>query len=94
MGEQPKIETAQSIMTSLPAATPFTVTDYDETKPKTYTWWYIGEYGELNAKKCRRLHCKAGSKHDLALFFENGKFYAVSAWCSHMGKSVFIFVCV
>ena len=49
-------------------------------------WRLIGPYQDLRISKCRRLYAKSGRKDDLALFFHNGRFYAMEAWCSHMGE--------
>lgn len=50
-------------------------------------WQLIGTYFELKQKPCRRLFAQTGRSDDLALFFHNGKFYAMEAWCTHMGES-------
>ena len=50
-------------------------------------WQLLGTYFELKQKPCRRLYAQSGRSDDLALFFNNGKFYAMEAWCTHMGKS-------
>lgn len=55
------------------------------------TWRLIGDAQELCRKKCHHLHSKSGKKYDIALFYDEGKFYAISAWCSHMGK--FYIIC-
>nr|KAI8752317.1 Rieske domain-containing protein-like [Biomphalaria glabrata] len=52
-------------------------------------WRDIGEYEVLKRTKCRRIHSKLGQNKDLALFFRAGKFYAMEAWCSHMGGPLF-----
>lgn len=52
-------------------------------------WRLIGPYQDLRISRCRRLYAKSGRKDDLALFFFNGRFYAMEAWCSHMGKCCF-----
>lgn len=57
----------------------------DETGRKEM-WQPVGEFSVLNRKKCRHLYAKAGKRKDLALFYDEGKFYAMEAWCSHMGK--------
>ena len=54
-------------------------------------WRLIGPYQDLRISKCRRLYAKSGRKDDLALFFQNGRFYAMEAWCSHMGKRFFYY---
>ncbi|KAJ8311609.1 hypothetical protein KUTeg_010964, partial [Tegillarca granosa] len=48
-------------------------------------WQLVGEFSTLNRKKCRHLYAKAGKRKDLALFYDESKFYAMEAWCSHMG---------
>ncbi|XP_046554111.1 Rieske domain-containing protein-like [Haliotis rubra] len=52
-------------------------------------WRLLGRYSEINKVKCRRVHAKLGSSKDLVLFHEEGKFYAMGAWCSHMGGPLF-----
>ncbi|XP_063437765.1 Rieske domain-containing protein-like [Mytilus trossulus] len=52
-------------------------------------WRYVGEVKELNKKKCHHVHAKSGKKYDVALFCDEGKFYAISAWCSHMGGPLY-----
>lgn len=52
-----------------------------------HPWQLIGSYYELKQKTCRRLFAQTGRSDDLALFFHNGKFYALEAWCTHMGES-------
>ncbi|XP_059145501.1 uncharacterized protein LOC131932589 [Physella acuta] len=52
-------------------------------------WRDIGEYQELRRTKCRRLYSKLGQHKDLALFYRSGTFYAMEAWCSHMGGPLF-----
>ena len=49
-------------------------------------WRLIGDAETLQKKRCQRLHAKAGARADLVLVFAKGKFYAMEAWCSHMGK--------
>ncbi|KAK7481465.1 hypothetical protein BaRGS_00027316 [Batillaria attramentaria] len=55
----------------------------------TLTWRLVGEFRDLIMKKCRRVYSKKGSRHDLGLFFHNGTFYALGAWCGHMGGPLF-----
>lgn len=50
-------------------------------------WRYIGKADELAVKKCQRLHSAGGKQMDLALFHHQGRFYAMEAWCSHLGQS-------
>ena len=52
-------------------------------------WRYLGKADDLKQKKCQRLYSKKGSKRDLGLFYdrEEGEFYALGAWCGHMGTS-------
>ena len=45
----------------------------------------VGKYGLLKTRRCQRLYAKTGRKDDLALFHVNGRFYAMEAWCTHMG---------
>lgn len=49
-------------------------------------WQLIGKSRSLKEKKCNRLYAKKGQEHDIALFYKSGTFYALSAWCAHMGK--------
>ena len=65
----------------------------DTERQRSYTdpsrplkWRLIGPYQDLRLSGCRRIYAKSGRKDDLALFFHNGRFYAMEAWCSHMGK--------
>ncbi|XP_022312736.2 Rieske domain-containing protein-like isoform X1 [Crassostrea virginica] len=52
-------------------------------------WRYIGKADELAVKKCQRLHSAGGKQMDLALFHHQGRFYAMEAWCSHLGGPLF-----
>lgn len=54
-------------------------------------WQLLGSYFQLKQKACRRLYAQTGRSDDLALFFHNGKFYAMEAWCTHMGKFIWSF---
>lgn len=49
-------------------------------------WQLLGTYYQLKQKSCQRLYAASGRSDDLALFFHNGRFYAMEAWCSHMGR--------
>ena len=51
-------------------------------------WRLIGAYQDLRISRCRRIYARSGRKDDLALFFHNGRFYALEAWCSHMGECI------
>lgn len=60
----------------------------NQSMSKTIVHWrVIGPYHTIKLKKCQRLYADTGSTDDLALFFHNGKFYVMNAWCSHMGKT-------
>jgi hypothetical protein len=50
-------------------------------------WRPIGTFQMLKQKKCQRLYAATGRQDDLALFYHNGVFYVMEAWCTHMGKS-------
>ncbi|CAG5122203.1 unnamed protein product [Candidula unifasciata] len=52
-------------------------------------WRDIGDYEVLRRTKCRRLYSRLGPSKDLALFYRSGKFYAMEAWCSHMGGPLY-----
>ena len=52
-------------------------------------WRIIGSFQTLKQKKCQRLYAATGRHDDLALFYHNGVFYVMEAWCTHMGKSCF-----
>lgn len=53
-------------------------------------WRSIGPSDELTKRPCRRLFAANGKKEDdVALFCYKGKFFAMSAWCSHLGESIF-----
>ncbi|XP_062588563.1 Rieske domain-containing protein-like [Saccostrea cucullata] len=52
-------------------------------------WRYLGTKEELAKKKCQRLYSTGGKVYDLALFYHEGKFYAMEAWCSHLGGPLF-----
>ena len=56
-----------------------------------WQWRHIGMSDTLHIQRCRRLYSMEGKKHDLALFFTKNQFYAMEAWCSHMGKLPFDF---
>lgn len=49
-------------------------------------WQDIGPYKALKQKTCQRVYATSGRSDDIALFFNNGRFYAMEAWCTHMGK--------
>ncbi|CAL1538253.1 unnamed protein product [Lymnaea stagnalis] len=53
------------------------------------SWRDVGECVELRRAKCRRLYSKLGKHKDLALFYVEGEFYAMEAWCSHMGGPLY-----
>lgn len=57
----------------------------NEQRVETNKWRCIGEVFQLNKQRCHHLHAKSGKRDDVALFYDEGKFYAISAWCSHMG---------
>ena len=50
------------------------------------SWRTVGTVEILRKTRCRRLYAKSGEEKDLALFYRSGTFFAMSAWCSHMGK--------
>lgn len=54
--------------------------------PEEPNWRDIGEYEVLRRTRCRRLYSRLGPSKDLALFYRTGKFFAMEAWCSHMGE--------
>ncbi|GFR99362.1 hypothetical protein ElyMa_002791200 [Elysia marginata] len=49
-------------------------------------WRDIGEVEVLRRTKCRRIYAKDSQEKDVALFYKSGTFFALEAWCSHMGK--------
>ena len=49
-------------------------------------WRDVGEVEVLRRTKCRRVYAKQSQEKDVALFYKAGTFYALEAWCSHMGK--------
>ena len=49
-------------------------------------WRDVGEVEVLRRTKCRRIYSKQSQEKDVALFYKNGAFFALEAWCSHMGK--------
>ncbi|XP_035828496.1 uncharacterized protein LOC101860850 [Aplysia californica] len=53
------------------------------------SWRTIGESEALRRTKCRRVYAKLGQHKDLALFYRAGKFFAMTAWCSHMGGPLY-----
>ncbi|BFZ26001.1 hypothetical protein BsWGS_29040 [Bradybaena similaris] len=57
--------------------------------PEEPTWRDVGEFEELRRTRCRRLYSRLGPSKDLALFYRKGKFFAMEAWCSHMGGPLF-----
>lgn len=57
--------------------------------PEDPKWRDIGEYEVLRRTRCRRLYSRLGQSKDLALFYRSGKFYAMEAWCSHMGGPLY-----
>uniref|UniRef100_A0A8W8NYE8 Rieske domain-containing protein n=1 Tax=Magallana gigas TaxID=29159 RepID=A0A8W8NYE8_MAGGI len=52
-------------------------------------WRCVGKVEELARKKCQRLYSAGGKTWDLALFHSKGVFYAMEAWCSHLGGPLF-----
>lgn len=50
------------------------------------SWQKVGAHMDLVRFHCQRLYCKDGNGGDLGLFYNNGNFYAMGAWCGHMGK--------
>ncbi|KAL4222088.1 hypothetical protein ACF0H5_018129 [Mactra antiquata] len=52
-------------------------------------WQKIGSYQNLKVRNCQRLYAASGSSDDIALFFRNGRFYAMEAWCTHMGGPLY-----
>ena len=59
--------------------------------PSPLKWRLIGPYQDLRLSRCRRIYARTGRKDDLALFYQNGRFYAMEAWCSHMGMCTFLY---
>ncbi|CAH1789817.1 unnamed protein product [Owenia fusiformis] len=52
-------------------------------------WQFIGEEDTLSKKRCQRLFAESGKDDDIALFYTEGKFYALEAWCQHQGGPLF-----
>ncbi|KAH3715400.1 uncharacterized protein LOC127856277 [Dreissena polymorpha] len=52
-------------------------------------WQNVGSYAELKKTRCQRLYATSGRSDDLALFYHNGRFYVIDAWCTHMGGPLF-----
>ncbi|XP_060083875.1 Rieske domain-containing protein-like [Ylistrum balloti] len=53
------------------------------------TWQEVGAVSDLVRFHCQRLYSKAGGRSDLGLFYNRGTFYAMGAWCGHMGGPLF-----
>ena len=49
-------------------------------------WQKIGFYRSLKLHRCQRVYAKSKRADDLVLLFNNGKFFIMEAWCSHMGE--------
>ena len=86
-------EVSESSDSTMPPDESFAPGPSSADRQRSYTepsrplrWRLIGRYQDLRISECKRLYAKSGRKDDLALFFHNGRFYAMEAWCSHMGK--------
>lgn len=60
--------------------------------PSPLKWRLIGPYQDLRLSRCRRIYARTARKDDLALFYQNGRFYAMEAWCSHMGMCTILYI--
>jgi len=49
-------------------------------------WRLVGQEAALSSLTCRRLYARHGKSDDLVLVCVQGSFYAMEAWCSHMGE--------
>ncbi|KAL5020049.1 hypothetical protein ScPMuIL_002941 [Solemya velum] len=57
---------------------------------KSPEWRKIGSFVSLKKRICQHVYAETGKKNDLALFYNEGKFYAMEAWCSHMGGPLYL----
>ncbi|XP_053374241.1 uncharacterized protein LOC123532561 [Mercenaria mercenaria] len=97
-GARPKFPVSQRSTTETSGGSTDTVTDdnidivrkMSQPQSENYVpWRNVGPYHTLKQKKCQRLYAATGRIDDLALFFQNGRFYAMEAWCTHMGGPLF-----
>ncbi|KAK2141634.1 hypothetical protein NP493_480g03019 [Ridgeia piscesae] len=52
-------------------------------------WRLVGQEAALSSLTCRRLYARHGKSDDLVLVCVQGSFYAMEAWCSHMGGPLY-----
>ncbi|KAK3094627.1 hypothetical protein FSP39_004196 [Pinctada imbricata] len=52
-------------------------------------WRMVGEVSVLQQKKCHHVYSQRHRTNDLVMFYKGEKFYAMGAWCSHMGGPLF-----
>ncbi|KAI0237155.1 hypothetical protein LSAT2_012373 [Lamellibrachia satsuma] len=52
-------------------------------------WRLVGQETTLSALTCQRLYARQGKSADLVLVCVRGAFYAMEAWCSHMGGPLY-----
>ena len=53
-------------------------------------WRQLGPEVVLKGKPCHRVYAETGKNDDLVLVHHKGQFYAMDAWCSHLGKPLSI----
>ena len=49
-------------------------------------WRLIGPVSVLSSKPCTHVYALQGKRFDLTLFSAKGTYFAMEAWCSHLGK--------
>ncbi|XP_069101788.1 uncharacterized protein [Argopecten irradians] len=80
-------EDLQDVHLSIPEVIP---PDNDVTSASgEKTWQKVGSLTDLVRFHCQRLYSSAGGRKDLGLFYNKGQFYAMEAWCGHMGGPLF-----
>ena len=51
------------------------------------SWQCVGAERDLRRKKCQHLFAKSKKKDDLVLICHKERFYAMTAWCGHLGNN-------
>ena len=51
-----------------------------------FVWRKIDHIHELKKARCRHIYALKDKSKDVALIFSGKTFYAMEAWCGHMGN--------
>ncbi|XP_033725488.1 uncharacterized protein LOC117315414 [Pecten maximus] len=86
-GSSIQYEDLQGVHLSVPETLPSE--DNASSTPGERAWRKVGFLTDLVRFHCQRLYSSVGGRKDLGLFYNRGAFYAMDAWCGHMGGPLF-----